>query len=286
MSDAHDFISDPEAALSRAGVEIAERDSERGLYLLHGDSFAAMDALLEAYPQGCFPMIFADPPYLLSNGGITCQAGEMVSVQKGDWDKSQGIEADHAFTREWLSRCQKLLTKDGTIWVSGTRHITHTVGFTMMELGFKILNDIVWEKPNPPPNLSCRYFVHSTETILWAAKNDRSRHTFNYADMREENGGKQMKSAVWRFLPPGKGEKTHGKHPTQKPLGLLERCIKASTKPDDIVFDPFAGSSTTGVAALSLGRRFCGVDSDAEFIDLSKRRLGSTQQRLDLETAI
>src|SRR5690606_21702274 len=152
---------------------------------------------------------------------------------KGDWDQSSGIEADLAFTREWLMRCQKLLTKNGTLWVSGTRHNIHLIGYAMAELGFKVLNDIVWEKPNPPPNLSCRYFVHSTETVLWAAKNKKSKHVFNYADMRQENGGKQMKS-VWRILPPAKGEKVHGKHPTQKPLALLERCVRASTNVGDL----------------------------------------------------
>lgn len=267
------LIVPPVAALQNRGVQVAAQDDNGACYLLSGDSLAAMDALIEAYPDGCFPMIFADPPYLLSNGGITCQAGQMVSVEKGAWDKSLGLEIDHSFTREWLSRCQKLLTKNGTIWVSGTRHIIHTIGFTMMELGFKTLNDIVWEKPNPPPNLSCRYFVHSTETVLWAAKSAKSRHHFNYDDMRAENGGKQMKS-VWRFLPPSKAEKAHGKHPTQKPVDLLRRCIAASTVQGDIVFDPFAGSSTTGVAALELGRKYWGCESEAEFIELSRKRLG------------
>jgi len=265
----------PITDLEARGVRVAAKTEEGDVWLLQGDSLAAMDALIEAYPDGCFPMIFADPPYLLSNGGITCRAGEMVSVKKGDWDKSQGLELDHAFTRDWLSRCQKLLTKNGTIWVSGTRHIIHTIGFTMMELGFKMLNDIVWEKPNPPPNLSCRYFVHSTETVLWAAKSDKSRHHFNYDEMRSENGGKQMKS-VWRFLPPSKAEKEHGKHPTQKPVDLLRRCIAASTNPGDLIFDPFAGSSTTGVAAKRLDRKYWGCESEEEYIELSKRRLGLT----------
>lgn len=273
MSVGDKLVVPPATELEAQGVRVAAETEDGDICLLQGDSLAAMDALIEVYPDGCFPMIFADPPYLLSNGGITCRAGEMVSVKKGDWDKSQGIELDHAFTRAWLSRCQKLLTKDGTIWVSGTRHIIHTIGFTMMELGFKMLNDIVWEKPNPPPNLSCRYFVHSTETILWAAKSDKSRHHFNYAEMRAENGGKQMKS-VWRFLPPSKAEKEHGKHPTQKPVGLLRRCIAASTSPGDIVFDPFAGSSTTGVAAKELDRRYWGCENELEYIELSQKRLG------------
>ena len=282
MSNLIDLLSPAAKKLEKLGVTISEDDQATGAYLLNGDALLAMDALIETYPNGCFPMIFADPPYFLSNGGVTCKSGQMVSVSKGAWDESQGIAADLAFTREWLEKCQKLLTSNGSIWVSGTRHNIHVIGYAMMELGFKILNDIVWEKPNPPPNLSCRYFVHSTETILWAAKNERSRHTFNYPDMREENGGKQMKSAVWRFLPPSKKEKSHGKHPTQKPLALLERCVRASTHPGELVFDPFAGSSTTGVAALSLGRRFCGIEKDPEFIELSRRRLQSTQTSFEV----
>jgi site-specific DNA-methyltransferase (adenine-specific) len=142
----------------------------------------------------------------------------------------------------------------------------------MQLLGMKILNDITWEKPNPPPNLSCRYFTHSTETLLWAAKSEKSKHTFNYDEMREEAGGKQMKS-VWQILPPGKDEKGFGKHPTQKPVVLLERCIRAATKPGDFVLDPFAGSSTTGVAAVHLDRRYCGIEKEDEFVDLSISRL-------------
>jgi site-specific DNA-methyltransferase (adenine-specific) len=136
----------------------------------------------------------------------------------------------------------------------------------------KMLNDIAWEKPNPPPNLACRYFTHATETLLWAAKNKSSKHTYNYQDMKTANEGKQMKS-VWRILPPSTTEKKFGKHPTQKPLALLKRCIAASTQPGDFILDPFAGSSTTGVAALSLGRRFCGIELDADFIELSIKRL-------------
>ena len=136
------------------------------------------------------------------------------------------------------------------------------------------MNDITWEKPNPPPNLSCRYFTHSTETLLWAAKSEKSKHTFNYDDMRQEAGGKQMKS-VWQILPPGKSEKKFGKHPTQKPVPLLERCIRAATNPGDFILDPFAGSSTTGVAALQLGRRYCGIEKETEYVQLSETRLKS-----------
>lgn len=219
-------------------------------------------------------MIFADPPYFLSNGGITCKSGKMVSVNKGEWDKSQGVEANHKFNLEWLKLCQKLLTPNGTIWVSGTMHAIYSIGFAMQQLGFKFLNDIIWEKPSPPPNLSRRYFTHSTETLIWATKSQRSKHCFNYDAMRNENAGKQMKS-VWKISPPSLCEKKFGKHPTQKPVSLVERCINASTKEYDFVFDPFAGSSTTGIAAIKTMRRFCGVESEPSFIDLSINRINA-----------
>ena len=173
----------------------------------------------------------------------------MVKVDKGEWDKSQGAAINHEFNVAWLSRCQKLLKPDGAIWVSGTHHVIYSVGHAMQQLGMKLLNDVTWQKPNPPPNLSCRYFTHSTETVIWAAKNEASKHTFNYHLMRAENGGRQMKT-VWAIKPPGKEEKKFGKHPTQKPLELLERIILASSNENDWVFDPFAGSATTGIAAI------------------------------------
>ena len=242
-----------------------------------------MDRLAERSPDGEFDMIFADPPYFLSNGGITCHAGKMVKVDKGAWDQSQGPELNHEFNRAWLSRCQRLLRPNGTIWVSGTHHVIHSVGFAMQQLGMKILNDIVWEKPNPPPNLSCRYFTHSGETIIWAAKNFRSKHAFNYELMKSLNSGKQMKS-IWKMPAPGRDEKTYGKHPTQKPVALLERIILSSTNREDQVFDPFSGSSTTGVAAVNTGRKFVGCELEDEFIALSRKRLHAalTKARSDL----
>ena len=251
---------------------------EAGAYLYQANCLEIMDMIIAKHPHGCFDMIFADPPYFLSNGGITCQGGKMVKVDKGKWDKSQGADVNHAFNVEWLSRCQKLLKPNGTIWVSGTMHVIYSIGFALQQIGFKLLNDIAWEKPNPPPNLACRYFTHSTETVLWAAKNDKSKHYFNYDLMRKYNGDKQMKS-VWRFTAPGSAEKEHGKHPTQKPLVLLQRCIEAATKPGDFVFDPFAGSSTTGVAALRLNRKFCGVELEDAFVALSIKRLNEVSHR-------
>lgn len=255
--------------------QCAFQNEEIGLWLYHANCIEFMDILISKYPKGKFDMIFADPPYFLSNGGITCHAGRMVRVDKGRWDKSNGPELNHEFNMAWLSRCQRTLKPDGTIWVSGTHHVIHSIGYAMQQLGMKILNDITWEKPNPPPNLSCRYFTHSTETIIWAARSEKSKHCFNYDRMREINNGKQMKT-VWSFRAPNGEEKEFGKHPTQKPVALLERIILASTNEGDLIFDPFSGSSTTGVAAINTHRRFVGTELESEFINLSIARLKRT----------
>ena len=218
-----------------------------------------------------FDMIFADPPYFLSNGGISVQSGKQVSVDKGDWDKSQGFEKDNDFNKQWLSLCREKLTDNGTIWVSGTFHNIFSVAQSMTELGFKILNCITWQKNNPPPNLSCRFFTHSTEFILWAKKSEKSKHYFNYELMKAINGGTQMRD-VWTLPAIAKWEKSCGKHPTQKPLPLLARIILASTKENDWILDPFSGSGTTGIAATILGRRFLGLEQEFEFLDMSKAR--------------
>jgi site-specific DNA-methyltransferase (adenine-specific) len=250
----------------------AFRDDARGVFLYEGDSLTLLDRLIARHPGGVFDAIFADPPYFLSNGGITCKSGRMEKVDKGGWDKSRGAELNHEFNREWLRRCQQALKPDGTIWITGTQHVIFSVGFALQQLGFKILNDITWEKPNPPPNLSCRYFTHSTETVLWAARDEKSRHTFHYAQMRQANGGRQMKS-VWRVTAPGKGEKLHGRHPTQKPLALIERCLLASTNPGDLVLDPFLGSGTTAAACVRLDRRCVGIDCDPAFLETARKRV-------------
>jgi len=276
----YNTVGDNENAFTHMLMESSEyspnrcyfRNDERGVWLYHANCIEFMDILIRKYPEGRFDMIFADPPYFLSNGGITCHAGKMVKVDKGQWDKSKGPELNHEFNTSWLSRCQALLKPSGTLWVSGTHHVIHSVGYAMQQLGMKILNDITWEKPNPPPNLSCRYFTHATETIIWAAKNDKSKHCFNYHAMRELNAGKQMKS-VWTFTASNGEEKDFGKHPTQKPVALLERIILSSTNEGDLILDPFAGSSTTGVAAIKLKRRFVGCELEPEYLVLSAKRL-------------
>ena len=216
-------------------------------------------------------MIFADPPYFLSNDGISVQSGKMVSVNKGDWDKSQGFEKDNEFNYKWLKACQNHLTDNGSIWISGTFHNIFSVAQMLTELGFKILNCITWAKTNPPPNLSCRYFTHSTEFILWARKSKKSSHYYNYDLMKQINGGTQMRD-VWNLPAIAPWEKSCGKHPTQKPLALLTRIILASTQKNAWVLDPFTGSSTTGIAANLADRRFLGIDREEEFLTISKNR--------------
>ena len=253
--------------------QLVHRDDARSLWLYHGNCLELLDAIAAKYPQGRFDCIFADPPYFLSNGGITCHAGRMVKVDKGDWDKSRGPELNHEFNLEWLRRCQRALKPDGTIWISGTHHVIFSVGYALRQLGYKILNDIAWEKPNPPPNLSCRYFTHSTETILWAAKNENSRHLFNYRTMKQVTG-KQMKT-VWNIGPPSNGEKCFGKHPTQKPVALVERCLLASTNEGDLILDPFLGSGTTAVASARLKRKCVGIELDAKDVEMAVKRVES-----------
>jgi site-specific DNA-methyltransferase (adenine-specific) len=257
---------------------LAYRDDHSGLWLYHGNCLELLDAITAKYPGGRFDMIFADPPYFLSNGGITCHAGKMVKVDKGGWDKSRGPELNHQFNLEWLSRCQRVLKPHGSIWVTGTLHVIFSVGYAMQQLGMKLLNDIAWEKPNPPPNLSCRYFTHSTETVLWAAKTEQSKHTFNYDRMRQLNGGKQMKT-VWTMASPGGDEKALGKHPTQKPIALVERCLLASTNEGDTVLDPFLGGGTTAVAAQRSGRHCVGIEADANHINLAIARVKAEGRR-------
>ena len=248
--------------------------------------------LLAELPADSVDCIWTDPPYLLSNDGITCVAGKMVKVNKGEWDRSRGIDIDHEFNRTWLAACYRVLGPSGTIWVSGTLHVYLSVGMAMQQLGFRILNDIIWEKPAPPPNLGCRCFTHSTEIILWATKarkGGKDRYTFNYETMKTENGGKQMKS-IWRFSTPTADEKRLGKHPTQKPVALIARCLRASTNSGDLVLDPFAGSGSTGVAALKLDRRFIGFEREPDFARLARQRFlacsesGDSQDVEDTET--
>lgn len=218
-----------------------------------------------------FDMIFADPPYFLSNGGISCQAGKIVCVDKGDWDKGGTPESIENFNLQWLSACREKLKDNGTIWVSGTYHNIFSVAKCLQQLGFKILNVITWVKKNPPPNISCRFFTYSTEFIIWARKYEKKPHYYNYKLMKHINGDKQM-TDVWTLPAIAKWEKSCGKHPTQKPLPLLTRIILASTEPYGWILDPFAGSSTTGIAASLTGRRYLGIEKEEEYLNMGKER--------------
>ena len=237
--------------------------------LLYGDSLK----LLKKIEPKSVDMIFADPPYFLSGDGITCSGGKMVSVNKGTWDEKVVISEKHKFNRKWIRLCKEVLKDNGTIWISGTMHNIYSIGMALEEEGFKIINNITWRKLNPPPNISCRAFVHSTETILWAKKDlKNAKHKFNYDVMKKINGGKQMKD-VWETSLTKPSEKKYGKHPTQKPIELLEKIILASTDEGDLILDPFNGSGTTGIVANILNRKYIGIEKEKEYLDLTIRRL-------------
>ena len=249
--------------------------------IIKGNCLEVMDKLYK--DKGEFvDFIFADPPYFLSNGGITCQNGKMVKVDKGEWDKSKGADTNHQFNIEWIKRCQKILKPNGSMMVSGTLHAIFSVGFAMQQLNMKILNNIIWEKPNPPPNLACRYFTHSTETIIWSAKSKKSKHLFNYKLMKKLNAGKQMKD-VWKITSPKRNEKSFGKHPTQKPVELLNRIILSATEEKQLVLDPFNGSGTTGIASLLNNRKYIGIELEKEYIELTHKRIKELENDFFIE---
>ncbi len=234
--------------------------------LAHGDCFKIMEDF-----DFKFDMIFADPPYFLSGGGISMQSGKVACVDKGDWDKPKSQEEMMKWNLEWLRLCRAKLKDNGTIWISGTFHNIFSVANCLTELGYKILNVITWQKANPPANISCRYFTYSTEFVIWARKSPKVTHKFNYGLMKAINGDKQM-TDVWRLPAVGRWEKSCGKHPTQKPLRLLTRLVLASTDKGDWVFDPFCGGGTTGIAANLCGRRFAGIEQEREYCELSRAR--------------
>ena len=258
--------------------------------------------LLKEFPGNSVDMVFADPPYFLSSGTFTCQNGKMVSVKKGDWDLSNGLKKNFEFYLEWIKAVRRILKPNGTIWISGTYHSIYQCGFALQLTGYHILNDIAWFKPNASPNLSCRFFTASHETLIWARKDKKAKHTFNYETMvgwknnytkeikckycgkrgRYEilhEKGKQMRS-VWAINTPQKIEKKFGKHPTQKPEELLRRIVLASTNKGDLILDPFTGSSTTGIIAYLYGRKFIGIDTERKYLDLSIKRFEDLEKNL------
>jgi site-specific DNA-methyltransferase (adenine-specific) len=236
-------------------------------------------SVLQDIPEGSVDLIFADPPYNLSNGGFTCHAGRRSPVNKGEWDVSSGAAEDFSFHDDWISACRRVLSENGSIWISGTYHSIYACGYALQQQGFQFLNDICWFKPNAPPNLSARYFTASHETLIWAKKSRNGRHTFNYRFVKDhawtgddlKKPGKQMRT-VWSIPSPRGVEKKFGRHPTQKPCALLKRIVLASSHEQDLVLDPFCGSSTSGLAAFATGRRFIGIDREEKFLDLSIAR--------------
>lgn len=247
-------------------IESFYKSANKDFTLIQGDCME----ILSQFKFG-FDMVFADPPYFLSSGGISYQSGKVVCVDKGEWDKSISLDELNDFNFKWLSSCREKMKDDATIWISGTYHNIFSIQQQLQRLGFKILNIVTWAKTNPPPNISCRFFTYSTEFIIWARKNKKTPHYFNYALMKTLNDNKQM-TDVWRLPAIGQWEKTCGKHPTQKPLPLLSRIILASSKPSAWILDPFCGSGTTGIATSLLGRRFLGLEKEEEYLNLSRQR--------------
>jgi len=257
---------------------------ENNFILYYGDALTIIDQLDNDEVR--FDLIYVDPPYFLSNNGITCQSGKMVSVNKGDWDKSEGFEDDVNFIDSWLKECRTVLKENGSILVSGTLHNIYKVGYLLEKNDYDIINDIIWYKPNAPPNLSCKYFTHSHEIVLWARKSKNSHHIFNYEKMKFwnnpkdklKNKDKQMRS-VWSIPLIPKAEKEFGKHPTQKPMELLNRIITSSSNDGDLVLDPFVGSGTTGVVCNLLNRKFIGIDTSKDYLDLAIKRFRDTKSK-------
>ncbi|MFT4256482.1 MAG: DNA methyltransferase [Pseudoxanthomonas sp.] len=255
--------------IERAPPPLQEFARTGNATLYRGNCIEVLDALHERSVD----LIFADPPYNLSNDGYSVHAGKRVSVNKGEWDRSKGVSEDFDFHYAWLQACRRVLRDNGTLWVSGTYHSIYACGYAITLQGYRVLNEIAWYKPNAAPNLGCRMFTASHETLIWASKSKKAKHVFNYDDMRLsefpkdpfKNPGKQMRS-VWGITTPGIAEKENGKHPAQKPEALLDRIVRASSNPGDVVLDPFCGSGTTGVAALRLGRKFIGIDMDEGYL--------------------
>ena len=233
--------------------------------------------LMRLMPAGSVGAVFADPPYRLSNGGITLKNGRLASVDKGSWDRTLGsFEKNHEFNVRWLREARRVLKPGGTIWVSGTHHAIFSVGFALQTLGFTVINSVAWEKPDPPPNALHTAFTHAHETLIWAGKRG-ARHTFNYDAINSGDPAGQVGS-VWRIPPPSRREKLHGRHPTQKPLRLVRRALLACTRDGDLVFDPFSGSGTTGVAAKELNRSFVGAELEGEYAQLAERRIVAAER--------
>lgn len=269
------FDFDQRFEVAESSIEPFYYDVANKIKLYNLDTFSFFPYI----PNNCVDLIFADPPYFLSSGGITCSSGKRVCVDKGKWDKSRNIKSVHNFNKKWLIESKRILKTNGSIWVCGTFHNIFSIGFALQALDFKILNNIVWEKQDPPPNLTKKYFTHASEHLIWASKTKYSKHTFNYDMLKTFSNGEPMKSVwrdIWKMPSANNSEKIFGNHPTQKPEEVVQRAIIASSNINDLVFDPFCGSGTTGVVCKKLNRKFVGIDDNIEYLNIAKKRLTAT----------
>ena len=250
----------------------------KGFKLINKDFFEAINSL----PEESIDLVFADPPYFLSNGGFTVRSGKQVSVNKGKWDEATSRTESQEFHRNWIQKVRRVMAPDASIVITGTHHSIFQCAAELERSGFRLLNDIVWFKPNGAPNLSRRRLAASHEMILWACKSNDSKFVFNYEDLRDgdypgdgiKRIGKQMRSVWWIPTTP-KREKTFGQHPTQKPLDLMRRIIVGFSAGGSNVLDPFMGSGTTGVACKELGRNFTGIEMNQQYFEIAKTRMGA-----------
>ena len=257
--------------------DILDNDNILKNVVINGDCIEAMNK----FPKNSIDLIFADPPYNLQLGGdLHRPNNKKVDAVDDDWDKFNSFSHYDNFTLKWLKAAHRVLKKDGSIWVIGSYHNIFRVGYIMQNIGFWILNDIIWRKTNPMPNFKGRRFTNAHETLIWASKSNDSKYKFNYAALKELNEGLQMRSD-WLFpvcngkerLKNSEGIKAH---PTQKPEALLHRVILSSSENNDLILDPFFGTGTTGVVAKKLGRQFVGIEKELEYYKISKSRIENT----------
>ncbi|HUH24940.1 MAG TPA: site-specific DNA-methyltransferase [Brevundimonas sp.] len=238
-------------------------------------------AVLRSLPTASVDMVFADPPYNLQLGGDLLRPdNSVVDAVDDDWDKFDSFATYDAFTREWMAECRRVLQPEGSIWVSGSYHNVFRLGTAIQDLGFWVLNDIIWRKSNPMPNFKGTRFTNAHETLIWAARSrEQKSYTFNYDALKAINEDTQMRSDWTLALCTGeeriKGEDGKKAHPTQKPEALLHRVLLASTRPGDVVLDPFFGTGTTGAAAKRLGRKFIGIERDETYADVAEKRIAA-----------
>jgi modification methylase len=263
----------------RKGTDVPLRN-----VILKGDCIEQLSAL----PDACIDVVFADPPYNLQlSGELTRPNNSRVDGVDDDWDKFDDLAAYDAFSRAWLSEVHRVLTPNGSLWVIGSYHNIFRVGSALQDLGFWILNDVIWRKTNPMPNFRGRRFTNAHETMIWAAKSQKSKYTFNYEAMKGLNEDLQMRSDWLLPICNGneriKGDDGRKAHPTQKPESLLHRVVLASTRVGDVILDPFFGSGTTGAVAKQLGRDFIGIERDPDYIAVAEKRIANTRRISETE---